>query len=105
MIGKGISEKLGPSVRKEPGSERRTEMRLVCLGNEKKPSVAGELEKGMPTHSSILAWRITWTEEPGGRESTKGHTKLDVTEQLTRGWSTGVKGRQGCTGGWKGGHG
>ena len=24
------------------------------------------LEKGMATHSSILAWRITWTEEPGG---------------------------------------
>ena len=24
------------------------------------------LEKGMVTHSSILAWEITWTEEPGG---------------------------------------
>ena len=24
------------------------------------------LEKGMAAHSSILAWRITWTEEPGG---------------------------------------
>ena len=24
------------------------------------------LEEGMATHSSILAWRITWTEEPGG---------------------------------------
>ena len=24
------------------------------------------LEKGMATHSSILAWRITWTEEPSG---------------------------------------
>ena len=24
------------------------------------------LEKGMATHSRILAWRITWTEEPGG---------------------------------------
>ena len=27
------------------------------------------LEKGMPTHSSILAWRIPWTEEPGGLQS------------------------------------
>ena len=27
------------------------------------------LEKGMATHSSILAWRITWTEEPGGLQS------------------------------------
>ena len=24
------------------------------------------LEKGMTTHSSIFAWRIPWTEEPGG---------------------------------------
>ena len=24
------------------------------------------LEKGMATHSSILSWRIPWTEEPGG---------------------------------------
>ena len=24
------------------------------------------LEKGMATHSNILAWRIQWTEEPGG---------------------------------------
>ena len=27
------------------------------------------LEKGMATHSSTLAWRIPWTEEPGGLES------------------------------------
>ena len=27
------------------------------------------LEKGMATHSSILAWRITWTEETGGLQS------------------------------------
>ena len=27
------------------------------------------LEKGMATHSSILAWRIPWTEEPGGLRS------------------------------------
>ena len=27
------------------------------------------LEKGMATHSSILAWRITWIEEPGGLQS------------------------------------
>ena len=28
------------------------------------------LEKGMATHSRILAWRIPWTEEPGGLQST-----------------------------------
>ena len=27
------------------------------------------LEEGMPTHSSIFAWRIPWTEEPGGLQS------------------------------------
>ena len=27
------------------------------------------LEMGMATHSSILAWRIPWTEEPGGLKS------------------------------------
>ena len=31
------------------------------------------LEKGMATHSSILAWRILWTEEPGGLLSIASH--------------------------------
>ena len=31
----------------------------------------GPLEKGMATHSSILAWRIPWTEEPGGLQSVR----------------------------------
>ena len=30
---------------------------------------ADPLEKGMATHSSILAWRIPWKEEPGGLQS------------------------------------
>ena len=30
------------------------------------------LEKGMATHSSILAWRIPWTENPGGRLQSMG---------------------------------
>ena len=37
------------------------------------------LEKGMATYSSILAWRIPWTEEPGGLQSLmsqKGQTQL-----------------------------
>ena len=37
------------------------------------------LEKEMATHSSILAWRIPWTEEPGGLRS-MGHTELNMTE-------------------------
>ena len=35
------------------------EMQVRSLGQE------NTLEKGMTTHSSILAWEITWTEEPG----------------------------------------
>ena len=31
------------------------------------------LEEGMATHSSILAWRIPWTEEPGGLQSMGSH--------------------------------
>ena len=37
------------------------------------------LEKGMVTHSSILAWRIPWREEPGGLQS-MGHQELGTTE-------------------------
>ena len=40
------------------------------------------LEKGMATHSSIVAWRSPWTEEPGGLQSTECK-ELDMTEQLT----------------------
>ena len=29
------------------------------------------LEKGMATYSSILAWKLPWTEEPGGLQSTQ----------------------------------
>ena len=39
------------------------------------------LEKGMATHSSVLAWRIPWTEEPGGLQS-MGSQRVDTTEQL-----------------------
>ena len=40
------------------------------------------LEKGMATHSSLLAWRIPWTEEPGGC-SPWDHKESDTTEWLT----------------------
>ena len=39
------------------------------------------LEKGMATHSSIFAWRIPWTEEPGGLQSMTSQS--DMTEGLT----------------------
>ena len=39
------------------------------------------LEKEMATHSSILAWRIPWTEELGGLQSTD-RKESDTTERL-----------------------
>ena len=39
------------------------------------------LEKEMKTHSSILVWRIPWTEEPG-RPQSMGLQELDTTERL-----------------------
>ena len=38
------------------------------------------LEKETATHSSINAWRIPWTEEPGRLYSPRGHTESDTTE-------------------------
>ena len=43
--------------------QKTQEMRVQSLGRE------DTLEKGMATHSSILAWRIPWIGEPGGLQS------------------------------------
>ena len=51
-------------------------------------SVGGEsrLEEGMATHSSILAWSIPWTEEPGGLQSIGlprvGHNGSNLTRTV-----------------------
>ena len=42
------------------------------------PGQEDPLEKGMATHSRILAWRIPWTEEPGRLQS-MGSQELDTT--------------------------
>ena len=39
------------------------------------------LEKGIPTHTSVLAWKIPWTKVPGGLQS-MGFTELKMTEQI-----------------------
>ena len=45
------------------------------------------LEEEMATCSSILAWKIPWTEEPGGLHSPRGCKELDVTEHAhTNNW-------------------
>ena len=56
---------------KNPPAKQETQ--IQSLGQEDR------LEEGVATHSSILAWRIPWTEEPGGC-SPWGHKELDTTE-------------------------
>ena len=53
------------------------ETQIQSLGQE------DPLEKGMATHSSILAWRIPRTGEPGGLQS-MGLQRVDMTERLTQ---------------------
>ena len=40
------------------------------------------LEKGMATHYSILAWKLSWAEEPEGY-SPWGHKESDINDKLT----------------------
>ena len=54
----------GSAVKSLPAVQEPPEMGAQSLGRE------DPLEEGMATHSSILAWRIPWTEEPGGLQST-----------------------------------
>ena len=53
---------------------------LSTMQDTRVQSLGGEdlLEKEMETHSSILAWKIPWTEEPGRLQSKES----DMTEQL-----------------------
>ena len=52
------------------------EARVLSLGRE------DPLEKGMATHSRILAWKMSWTEEPGRLESMEsqrvGHDRVST---------------------------
>ena len=53
----------GSAVNNLPAMQEIQEMPFQSLGQE------DPLEEGMVSHSNILAWRIPWTEEPGGLES------------------------------------
>ena len=64
-------------VKNSPAVQGAQEMGVQSLG-------WGEsLEEGMATHSSILAWRIPWTEEPGGLQSmgSQSPTRLSVSTE------------------------
>ena len=51
---------MAQTVKNPPAVQETEETWVPSLGRE------DPLEKGMATHSSILAWRIPWTEKPGG---------------------------------------
>ena len=54
-------------VKNQPAMQEPQEMRVRSLGWE------DPLKVGMAIHASILAWRIAWTEEPGGLQSVELH--------------------------------
>ena len=58
-------------VKNLPTSEETQDTQVQSLGLE------NPLEEDMATHSSLLAWRIPWTEEPGGLQS------MGVTQSWT----------------------
>ena len=60
-------------VKNLPAMQEMQEVRVQFLGLE------DPLEKDMATHSSLLAWRIPWTEEPVRLQS-MGLKELDMTE-------------------------
>ena len=54
---------MAQQVKSLPAMQETQEMQVQSLGQE------DPLETEMATHSSILAWEIPWTEEPGGLQS------------------------------------
>ena len=61
------------AVKNLPALQVMQEMWVQSLGQE------DPLEKEMETHSSIPAWRIPWTEEPGGLQSTVAKIQICLT--------------------------
>ena len=60
-----------PVIKNPPAKQ---EMQVRALGRE------APLEREMAAHSSILAWRIPWTEEPGGLQPMWVATQSDVSD-------------------------
>ena len=60
----------------------QTVKNLPAMQETKVQSLGWEdpLEKGMAIHSSILAWRIPWTEEPGGLQSMRSQSQTQLSK-------------------------
>ena len=72
-MGSKWASPVAQSVKNPPARQEVQEKRV------RSPGLEDPLEKEMATHSSIHAWRIPCTEEPGGLQS-MGHKQLDMTE-------------------------
>ena len=64
------------------------ETRVWFLGRE------NPLEKGMAIHSSILAWRIPWTEKPRGLQFVGSQVRHDWETVIGRGFPGGTGGKE-----------
>ena len=69
---KGLPD--GSAVKNLPAIQEPQEPQVFSLGWE------GSLEESKATHSSILAMRISWPEEPGWATVLRGHKESDITE-------------------------
>ena len=79
FVSRWFSDQRAPPVAqtvRNPPAMQETQVR--SLGRE------DPLEKGRATHSSTLAWRSPWTQEPGGPQSTGSQMKLQYFGPLTR---------------------
>ena len=61
------------------------ETQVLSLGLE------DPLEKGIATHSSVLAWRIPWTEEPGGLQPTQSDMTRTMHPEGGSVWVLGIQ--------------
>ena len=69
---------VGSVVKNPPAMQEIQEMLVQSLGQE------DPLEESRATHSSILAWRIPWAEDPGGLESIGSQRIEDEWSNLAR---------------------
>ena len=65
-------------VKNPPALQETQETRVRFLSRE------DALEKGMATHSSLLAWRIPWNEEPGGLQSIGSQSDMTKATEHAR---------------------
>ena len=61
------------------------ETQVLSLGPE------DPLEKGMAAHSSVLAWRIPWTEEPGGLQPAQSDMTRTMHPEAGSVWVPGIQ--------------